>query len=235
MDVILIRGEQRRLITGDDILRRLLSGILPPGALERRARANERGTRCNGSGARAYPIAIGAVSADNKTAFNARRMIPSLARLAALAAGWWIITEGATGAWLIGLPAIVLTSILLARTASHGERTLRLAALPGFVIFFIAQSFRGGTDIARRAVSPHVRLQPAVVPLQWHLPQGAPRTMAIVIMNLLPGTLAVEDQGRHADVHVVDNSESVGQEMRHVETRVAALFGLELSSLEEVR
>jgi len=31
-DVILIWGEQRRLITGDDILRRLLSGILPPGA-----------------------------------------------------------------------------------------------------------------------------------------------------------------------------------------------------------
>ncbi len=36
-DVILVWGEQRRLITGDDLLRRLLSGILPPGSLPRMA------------------------------------------------------------------------------------------------------------------------------------------------------------------------------------------------------
>ncbi len=47
-DVMLIWGEQRRLITGDDILRRLLSGILPPGARSRADAARKTIARAAG-------------------------------------------------------------------------------------------------------------------------------------------------------------------------------------------
>ena len=163
-----------------------------------------------------------------KTIERKARIAATLIQLVLLAVIWWIITEGAQSAWLIGVPAIVLTSVVLSNTASRSRHRLRITALPGFVTYFAVQSLRGGTDVALRAVSLRLDLRPAILECEWQLPPGAPRTLAAMVMNLLPGTLMVQDQGRCLSVHVIDASESVAEEIASIEKRVAALFGLHL-------
>ena len=159
---------------------------------------------------------------------NRRTRLPgSLSQLLLLALVWWIISEGAYDAWLIGVPAIALTSVVLARTASSAGFGVRFAALPGFVAYFALQSVRGGADVARRAFTPGLDMRPAILELKWHLPAGTPRTLAAVIMNLLPGTLAVSDDGLSVSVHVIDADAPVAEEIARLERRVSELFGLD--------
>lgn len=138
---------------------------------------------------------------------------------------WWVLAEGHVDAWLIGVPAVVVATVVLARTGPALTRWPRLVALPGFVVYFAWQSLRGGIDVARRAMTPGLDLQPTVVDHKWSLPPGNPRTLAAIALNLMPGTLTVRDHGAHLSVHVLDGRVPVS--IGDLERQVAALLGVE--------
>ncbi|TLP79850.1 Na+/H+ antiporter subunit E [Nesterenkonia sphaerica] len=66
-------------------------------------------------------------------------------------------------------------------------RRLWFSAVLG--LWFGGQSVRGGVDVARRALRRPVRIDPAVVTAPIDLPEGHARQVAMVLMNLMPGSM----------------------------------------------
>lgn len=89
---------------------------------------------------------------------------------------FFVLMAAAVGAWLV--PGEV-----------HPWRPLRLLV---FFFWFVLASWRGGIDVARRALAPSLPVSPT-----WHqhelaLPPGLPRTVFVAVLSLLPGTLSVD-------------------------------------------
>lgn len=59
----------------------------------------------------------------------------------------------------------------------------------GLLGWFLWQSVRGGMDVALRALKPTVDVQPRVVVAPIELPPGSARQIALILMNLMPGSM----------------------------------------------
>jgi len=120
------------------------------------------------------------------------------------------LAAAAVGAWLVpGEP--------------YPWRPLRLA---GFFAYFVRESFRGGIDVARRAMDPRLPISPALVEYRLSLPPGLPQSVMIGVISLLPGTLSValHDDGR-LQVHAL--TRDAGDGLHELERRVQRLFSLD--------
>lgn len=138
---------------------------------------------------------------------------------------WWILAEGRLDGWLLGGVAVITatwTSVALWPQPAHG---LRLAALPGFLAFFLVNSVRGGWQVALMALRGHKALQPTVLELPLNLPVGAPQILLTNVLGLMPGTLGVELADDRLRLHVLHQDLPVVAEVRALERRIAALFG----------
>jgi multicomponent Na+:H+ antiporter subunit E len=100
------------------------------------------------------------------------------------------------------------------------------------VPFFICRSFVGGIDVARRALQRSLPLYPTLLEYPWHLPPGPVRIFFANTTNLLPGTLSAELHDDRLVLHVLDMHQPIAEELHALESRVAALFGLHLSSAD---
>ncbi len=148
-----------------------------------------------------------------------------LLRVLLFALIWLVLTEGAVGAWGVGLPVVVLAGC--ASLALPGARPWRWQ-LPGllvFIPFFLWHSLRGGVDVARRAYLRELPLDPALVEHPLRLPEGPSRIFLVNTVNLLPGTLSAELLGDLVVVHMLDASLPAIRELQQLEAKVAQLFG----------
>ena len=113
-----------------------------------------------------------------------RRALEAFAWMLCYGALWGLFAEGA---WLAGLPWVVLAvAVRLALGASTAP--LAWSALPGLLAFFLRHMVAGAWDVGRRALHPRRPLSPGWVSyrLQWPDGPGAPLLAALV--GLLPGT-----------------------------------------------
>lgn len=138
--------------------------------------------------------------------------------------GWlalWFLLTGDVGASsvLLGLPICVAVAAL----SAAGRTRPRWHRLPGLAGFFVLESLRGGIDVARRALLPGCRLQPALLRYRVALPAGAPRVWLAVLASLIPGTLSVRYRGETLVLHVLDRGLPVVAAMRALELRVGRL------------
>lgn len=156
-----------------------------------------------------------------------------VARGTLLAGLWWVLAGGAEGV-VIGLVAAVLAAWASLRVAPPARHVLRVAALPRFGLFFLLQSLRAGWDVARRTLAPGLPLHPGLIRVPLALPAGAPTWWLMLIVSLLPGTLATRLDGRVLELHVLDDlpaspdsnlEPAVVAEVRDAEARIATLFG----------
>lgn len=135
----------------------------------------------------------------------------------------WGLLSGGSG-WYIGIPCILGASGL-----SHwlGGRaiTLRLSALPGFLLFFLAALGSGGWDVARRAVQPRMPLSPAWVSYPLSISQPHYRLLFSSMIGLLPGTLASHIEGDLLCMHVLDDGQPWESSARRLEQRLMAVLG----------
>lgn len=145
-------------------------------------------------------------------------------RLALLMLLWWILADG--GGWGFGLAVALPITVFSLWLAPPARRSLRLTALPGFVLFFLHQSLRAGWDVARRTLSPDMALSPALLRVPTGLPSGAPTWWLMAVVSLLPGTLSARIEGGHIDIHCLDDRLDVAGDVRTASRRIAALFGL---------
>jgi multicomponent Na+:H+ antiporter subunit E len=136
----------------------------------------------------------------------------------------WIALDG------LGNPAIGAVFALLGAAVGAwlvpGEvypwRPLRLAV---FFAWFVRESFRGGIDVAWRALHPRMPVSPALIEYRLKLPPGLPRSVMVGVVSLLPGTLSVllHDDGR-LQVHALTPRAADG--LAELERRVSRLFSI---------
>jgi multicomponent Na+:H+ antiporter subunit E len=93
-----------------------------------------------------------------------------------------------------------------------------LAALPGAAL-------RAGWDVARRALSPGMALQPGLVPHRLGLPPGPGRDGFLALASLLPGTLpaGTPDAQGVVPIHALDTAQPIAAALARDEARYAAL------------
>lgn len=169
----------------------------------------------------------------------ARRLVSVLSRLVLFALLWWAMTEGDPTTWayaVVVVPAAVATSYALMphRLRSAGAGRLRRAwAFVRLCGWFLRRSLSGGLDVARRALSRRVDLDPGYVRCPMRLPPGAGQVVVADLMNLMPGSLSVALDQDAQDVdalvlHVLDVSLPIPATVAELEEQVAVVAALPL-------
>jgi multicomponent Na+:H+ antiporter subunit E len=143
---------------------------------------------------------------------------------------WWVLVEGELGGITVAL-GVVLAAAAASLALLPAERTprLSLSGFARFVPFFLIQSVRGGVDVARRALAPHLPLQPGYLDYETSLPEGLPRFLFTSAVSLFPGTLAVAPAETDSDssrlrIHVLDRRLPLTQKLAALEAHVSNMF-----------
>lgn len=138
---------------------------------------------------------------------------------------WWVLAEGRLEGWGLGLVAIV--AALAASLALSPPRRCGFSSigLLGFLGFFLLRSAQGGAQVAVLALRPGLALRPTLLELPLSLPPGAPRTLMINAIGLMPGTVAVRITDDRLQVHALDERMPIAAEARALERCIARLFG----------
>lgn len=150
-----------------------------------------------------------------------------LFRLVFFALMWWILTDGAMGSWPVGLPMVLLSTLVSVMLMPPLSWSLR--GMVFFIPYFLCYSIRGGVDVARRAMHPQLPISPGLVNYRFRLPPGLPRVFMANTVSLLPGTLSVELEDDILCIHVLDETVAIDEELNSLENRLARIFGLELA------
>lgn len=162
---------------------------------------------------------------DNGAAQFRQRLIWGIQSFVVLAL-IWVALNGLEGWWL-GLAAAAAGAGLGAVLASGSPHPWKPHRLVAFAGFFLVESFRGGVDVAWRALRPAMPIRPAFSRYRLALPPGQPRTLMVAVVSLLPGTLSadLDDDERVLIVHgLMPQAEA---SVVRLETWVQWLFSLE--------
>ena len=151
-----------------------------------------------------------------------------IARLALMALVWLGMNGTDRSSWIVGGPVAFAAAWVSVTLLPDTRWRLSPGGAIAFAGFFLRESVRGGWDVARRALSPALPLSPAIVGFRLRLPPGSARLLFCAAISLLPGTAVVAITDGSICVHVLDASPRVEGELRQLEDRVAALFGLRL-------
>lgn len=152
-----------------------------------------------------------------------RPRLRAVLRLALMSAGLWLVlTEGqALGpAALVVVVAAIAVGRLYGPEHMHPWRPLQLLAFLGY---FVRGSLRGGVDVARRAFSPSMPIDPCTVRRPVRVGSGQPRTLLVSAISLMPGTLTADVDGEELVVHLL--APDMEREIDGLERRIVALFG----------
>lgn len=142
---------------------------------------------------------------------------------------WCILTGADRHSWFIGGLTVGL-ALLVSMTIPAPQTTPRFSAagLLHFIPYFLLQSLSGGIDVARRAFSPRLPLDPALVHYRLQLPPGNARIFLLNTVSLLPGTLSADLIDDTLTVHLLDHQRD--PHLHQLEQRVAGLFGISLGT-----
>jgi multicomponent Na+:H+ antiporter subunit E len=135
---------------------------------------------------------------------------------------WWAIAEGDPASFVVGVPA-VLAALYLSFRLSPTQSLHGLAVLRFLPVFFW-RSLVGGADVARRAVTPDLPIQPALREYRTQLPEGLPRVLFANVVSLLPGTLCADLQDDVLSLHILSESAGDDAGLRRLEKGVARIF-----------
>jgi multicomponent Na+:H+ antiporter subunit E len=148
-----------------------------------------------------------------------------LARAVFFGAILWILADGTVSypllAGLIVLAAAATSLVLVPSGTFH----LRAGGLLRFAPWFLAESVRGGVDVAWRALHRHPPLSPGFVEYPLRLTTPAARTFFASAVSLLPGTISIHLRANVLQVHVLDLRHPPETRLRPLEDRVGELFG----------
>jgi multicomponent Na+:H+ antiporter subunit E len=143
-----------------------------------------------------------------------------------MAIAWWAVSEGRPGSWGVGAPVVLAAATLAAAVVPAPRHRVRPLPLLRFLGTFAARSARGGLDVARRALSPSMPLDPGFLEIRTALPEGGARVLLADVVSLLPGTVTVDLEGDRLLLHALETGPQVEREVRDLERQVAELLGL---------
>ena len=155
----------------------------------------------------------------------------SLSRVAAVRAAFflafWLMISGWAPADLpVGLAAVVGATWVSLRFLPPLGPGYRLASIASLVVSFLRQSVVSGTDVAWRALSPNLKLEPGLVACPLRLPAGGKRSAFCALSSLMPGTLptGTDEQGALL-VHCLDIRQPVAANLAAEEQLFIRAFG----------
>jgi multicomponent Na+:H+ antiporter subunit E len=165
--------------------------------------------------------------------FRWKKLAPLLTRILFFGLLWWVLTEAYPGSWGFGLPVAILAALVSLAFRQPNGWGISVAGVLRFLPFFLWQSLRGGIDVAGRAFHPRLPLTPGLLELSLRLPPGPPQVFFADTLSLLPGTCSVEiSPSGLLRIHALDTTMPLERDLRRVEARVAALFGVHLRTGE---
>src|SRR5690606_24757424 len=115
---------------------------------------------------------------------------------------FWLLLTGASGLLFGGISALAAAAI--ATWVGLPLLHLRLAHLPGFAGFFLAQLWLGGWDVARRALAPTLASNDGWVQYTCAYPSPRVQLLLSASVGLLPGTLSTGVNMGVLDIHALD-------------------------------
>ena len=148
---------------------------------------------------------------------------------------WMAINPGDHHSWLVGIPVVALASVVALRLHSPVPRRYSLPGAVRLTTFFVNQSFRGGWDVAKRALSPAMPLNPAMLTYPLRLRDEWAQVLLVNLNSLLPGTLSADLANGVVTIHVLDAGPETFADMQTLEERVAGLFSIPLGTEKDVR
>jgi multicomponent Na+:H+ antiporter subunit E len=159
----------------------------------------------------------------------ARDRWPSLlARLLLLTLLWWLLNNGDTASWVLGVPTILLATLVSAMVLPRTRWRIKPLPFLRFTAYFLVKSFLSSIDVASRVLRPQMPLKPALITYPIRLRGQLPPVIMANATSLLPGTLSVELKEGELHVHVLDERDPVLAELSRLEEYVAAVYGLDL-------
>jgi len=151
-----------------------------------------------------------------------------LSRLVLLTLLWWLLNNGDTASWVLGVPAILLATLISAMVLPQTRWRIKPLAFLRFTLYFLVKSFLSSIDVASRVLRPQIPLQPALITYPIRLRGELPTVIMANATSLLPGTLSVELKEGELHVHVLDERDPVLAELGRLEEYIAAAYGLDL-------
>lgn len=152
-----------------------------------------------------------------------------VARLVIFAFLWWALTEGETyNLWFGVIVVIAATVVSIALQPATGFRPLYLGPV---YVFFVRESIRGGIDVARRAFSPNMPIDPGFTEVTLRLPEGPARVFLTNLLNITPGTVSVELLPGSLRIHMLHTGTAIEEKVREMEDLMANLFDLDLPEI----
>lgn len=146
-----------------------------------------------------------------------------IAGFAALIVAWIAIAGLDPTGIAFGAAAAVVAAVLLMPMAGFMPRP-RPVGLVRFAAYFVAQSITGGVDVALRALSPQVRLDPGWIRYPMRLTAPGLQAMFADCISLLPGTLCARLENDAVEVHALDRSLDLQASLETLERRLSDAF-----------
>lgn len=156
-----------------------------------------------------------------------RRYLASLVVCAAL---WAVIAEFERDSVAFGIPVIVVAALCMAGLTR--VRGLRLSPVHAayFAAFFLWNSVSGGIDVARRALSPSLPVDPGFLAFRARIPAGPAHVFFCHVISQMPGTYVADFTDEGLLIHAISLSQTNEPNLRKVEARVARLFRVPLAA-----
>ncbi|PTL81241.1 Na+/H+ antiporter subunit E [Vitiosangium sp. GDMCC 1.1324] len=153
-----------------------------------------------------------------------------LVRLCLLSVLWATLVGGNPEGLALGLLALPLAAWGSVALEPPEDVRVRPLELVRFLPFCVWHALESGLDVARRAFQSQQSLSPGQWEVRSRLPRGPARFFLNSVVSLVPGTLAVEEEGDTLILHVLDVSPEARAtalaQLRDLETRVARVYGL---------
>lgn len=137
---------------------------------------------------------------------------------------WFVLTGSDTSSWIVGIPAVLFASKLSLTLTPSSQYRISLAGTVRFIPYFLYQSFHGGIDVMRRAISLQQLLNPGLISYTTILPEGSARIFFVNTISLLPGTLSAELYNNVITIHTLDRDLPIWANIQKLEYHVAALL-----------
>ncbi|NDK32371.1 Na+/H+ antiporter subunit E [Nesterenkonia haasae] len=160
-----------------------------------------------------------------------RWIVGAVLRAVILGVLWAGFTSASMDYAVYGLVS-VLACTALSLLLMPPESPVRLARWPrriwfagALCLWFLWQSVLGGVDVAVRSLRRPVRIDPTVVRAPIDLPEGHARQLAMVLMNLMPGSMiqrTTDSEGATALVTTDPDAAAACAEPQQVELHTLA-------------
>ena len=141
---------------------------------------------------------------------------------------WFVLAGPGPAALTIGVFAAGLATWTSLRLLPPSRGRPRFAFLIVLMIRFAWQSLVAGIDVARRALSPRLRLRPGFVVYPIRLKPSPARNAFLTLSSLLPGTLPTGlDEDGAVLIHCLDVGQPMVEEMAAEELLLIRALGKE--------